>query len=382
MAFGKRIALLIFTVFILLIFAVLPVGAVESEGETLPKEYEDFLGSLDGSVTDKLPSSAFSDDPEGIGEAAAESIKPENIIGMLFDLFFEGMKDVLPTLAILLAVVILSALINILSSYFPSMSRSVEYCTRLCAFCSISGIAVSCLSSLSSYFERLFAAVASFLPLSAVLYAMGGNLNLAASSSASLTVILSICEFFCTKTVIPIFSVCLCLSLLSVFDGVGGIAGASISATIRKWYMTALSFLMIIMTFALGASNLIGSKADNLAMKGVKFAVSSFIPISGGTLSATLGNLSASVEFLRGSVGVIGIAALLLLLLPTVIELALLRGVFAISSFCASILGCSGEAKLLSEIESLYGYLEGIAALSAAVFIVAFAIFAKTATPF
>ena len=70
------------------------------------------------------------------------------------------------------------------------------------------------------------------------------------------------------------------------------------------------------------------------------------------------------------------------MLLPTIIELALLRGVFAIGSFCASTLGCGGEARLLSDIESLYGYLEGIAALSAAVFIIAFGFFAAIATPF
>ena len=382
MKIGVRVALLLLTVGIFFFGGALPVFAEEQEEESVPDEYGDFLDSLDGSVADKLPESAFSDDPNKIGEAAIESVKPESLISMILDLFFEGLKGVLPTLALLLGIVILSALGNLLASHSPSLSRAVEYCTRLCTFCAISGVAVACLGSLSLYFERLFAAVASFLPLSAVLYAMGGNLNLAAGSSASLTVILSVCEFFCTKTVIPVFCICLCLSLLSVFEGVGGAAGASISASIRKWYMTALSFLMLIMTFALGASNLMGSKADNLAMKGVKFAVSSFIPVSGGTLSATLGNLTASVEFLRGSVGVIGIVVLLLLLLPTIIELALMRGAFAISGFCASVLGCSGEARLLSELESLYGYLEGIAALSAAVFIVAFAIFAKTATPF
>lgn len=372
----------IFAVLLFFVLGAINVSANGDEGETMPPEYDDFLGALDGSVTDKLPDSIFSNNPSEIEKSAGEMIKPENIISMLFDLFFESLKKVLPILAILIGIVILSALANILSSSCGALSRAVDSCTRLCTFCAISGLAVSCVKSLSQYFDRLFASVSSFLPLSAALYAMGGNLNAAAGSSASLTVILSICEFFFTKTVIPIFCICLCLSLLSAFDGVGASAGGSISAAIRKWYMIALSFLMAIMTFALGASNLLSVKADNLAMKGMKFAVSSFIPISGGTLSSTLGNLAASVELLRGSIGVIGIVTLLLMLLPTVVELALLRGVFAISGFCASMLGCPGEARLLSDLESLYGYLEGVAALSAAVFIFGFAIFAKTATPF
>ena len=368
---------------VLLIFVGgIRASANEYEDESLPSEYADFIGSIDGSVSDKLPDSVFSDDPDALEGAAAELATPSNVLSVLVGLLSEGLQKVSPTLAILLGIVILCALVGTVASNCGGLSRSVECCTRLCMFCAISGVAVSCVETLSVYFERLFAAVASFLPLSAALFAMGGNLNAAASNSASLGVVLAVCEFFCTKTVIPVFCVCLCLSVLSAFDGVGASAGGAVSATVRKWYMTALSFVMMILTVSLGASNLLAVKADNMAMRGAKFAVSSFIPVSGGTLSSTLGTLSASVELLRGSVGVIGIVILLLLLLPTVIELALLRGVFTVSSFCASTLGCHGEAKLLSELESLYGYLEGVAALSAAVFIIAFAIFASAATPF
>ncbi len=372
-----------FVCIIAIVLSVLFGGIrVSADEESVPDEYADFIGSLDSSVTDKLPDSAFSGESEELLDAATELSQPANIISLLLQLLGEGIKNVLPTLAIMLGIVILSSLVTLIASNCGGLSRTVECCTRLCTFCAISGIAVSCIESLSLYFERLFSAVAAFLPLSAVLFAMGGNLNAAASNSASLGVVLTVCEFFCTKTVIPLFCLCLSLSLLSVFDGAGAAAGGTVSATVRKWYMTALSFLMMILTVSLGASNLLAVRADSMAMRGAKFAVSSFVPVSGGTLSSTLGTLAASIELLRGGVGVIGIVILLLLLVPTVIELALLRGVFAISGFCASTLGCSGEARLLSELESLYGYLEGIAALSAAVFIIAFGIFASVATPF
>jgi len=95
-------------------------------------------------------------------------------------------------------------------------------------------------------------------------------------------------------------------------------------------------------------------------------------------VSSTLGTLAASVELMRGAVGVIGVAVVLLLLIPIIVELALLRAVFALAAFLAGMLGCSSEHKLLNEIGSLYGYLEGVAVLSSVVFIVAFAIFAAT----
>ena len=74
----------------------------------------------------------------------------------------------------------------------------------------------------------------------------------------------------------------------------------------------------------------------------------------------------------------IGIVIILLMLVPVIVELAILRGIFSLTAFTAGMLGCAGEQRLLSEISSLYGYLEGISALASAVFLIAFAIFAAT----
>ena len=138
----------------------------------------------------------------------------------------------------------------------------------------------------------------------------------------------------------------------------------------------------MILTSSLVAQNIIASKADGMAMRGAKFAASSFIPVSGGTVSSTLGTLASSVEMIRGSVGVIGIIAIIFMLLPTVIELAIMRLICSISEFAAGMLSCTGEQRLLSEIGGLYGFLEGVAVLCSVIFIIAFAIFASVSAPF
>lgn len=368
------------TVWVILNFGVISAFAVEYD--TVPPEYSDFSDSIDGDVADKLPEGVFSDNADDINKAAGELIRPANILTMLTDLLGVKIKTVVPALALVLGIVVLSALLSAIASGSQGLSRVSEGCIRLCSFTAISGMAVGCVESLSRYFDALFKAVTGFLPLSVALYAMGGNFTTAAESGATLGITLTVCQFFCTKTVIPVFCICLCISLMSVFENNGTVAVSSVGGTLRKWYTTSLTFVMMILTCSLAGSTLLTAKADNMAMRGAKFAVSSFIPVSGGTLSSTLGTLAASVEMLRGSVGVIGIVIIIMTLLPTIIELALLRGVFAIGSFCAATLGCSGEARLLSDLDSLYGYLEGIAALSAAVFIIAFGVFASTTTPF
>ena len=367
----------------LLVLGIFSIPAGADEYETMPGEYTDFFDSIDGEISDKLPSGLHSGEKGEINAAAKELIAPAAILGMLVDALSVGIENAAPTLALVLGIVVISAILSAFARESGGLSRVVEGCIRLCTFTAISGIAVKCVESLSLYFERLFSAVAAFLPLSAARYAMGGNLTTAASSTTVMGITLTICQFFCTKTVIPVFCICLCTSMLSSLEGQEGVsAGGTVSGMIRKWYTAALAFVMMILTCSLGGSTLLSSKADNVAMRGAKFAVSSFIPVSGGAVSSTLGNLAASIELLRGSVGIIGIVIILMMLLPTLIELALLRGVFLLGGFCASTLGSNAEAKLLSQLDSLYGYLEGIAVLSAVIFIIAFGVFASVSTPF
>ena len=384
----KKRASALFLRFVVAVIALtlgIACGIIETgaeENETLPEEYKDFIGSIDGSVADKLPDGVFSDSVSDLSDAAREMTEPAKLLNLLLDILGEGISAVAPTVATLLGCLLIAAIVNAFSSNLGSLAHATEICTRLCTFCIISGTATARVGAFKEYLDSLFAAVSSFLPLCAVSYAMGGNISSAASSATSLGTVLTVCEFICTKTVIPVFALCLCLSLTSVFDGFGGQAGGTLSNLIRKWYMRALSFVMMLLTGALGAQSLITSKADNMAMRSAKFAASSFVPVSGGTVSSTLGTLAASVELLRGSIGTVGIVIIGLMLLPVIVELALLRLAFSIGGFCASLLGCSGEARLLSELDSLYGYLEGVAVLCAVVFVIALGVFASIPTPF
>ena len=349
-----------------------------STDESLPDEYGDFIDSLPDGVADKLPDSAFSSDSSDVAHAAHSLSGVSYLLGALFDSFGASLGGVLPTLSLLCGIVILSAVCRLFAANLGGLSAAVSFATRLFSYCAIAASTLASLSRLSDYFDSLFAAVASFVPLTAVLYASGGNLTQAASGTLTLGTVLSVCQLVFTKTVIPVFSVCLSMSLLSAFDGAGGVAAQSIAATVKKWYTTALAFVMMILTTSLAAQSIISVKADSAAMRGMKFAASSFIPVSGGAVSSTLGTLASSVELMRGSVGIVGVAVILILLIPTVVELAMLRLALALAASLAASLGCPCENRLLSEIDSLYGFLEGVAALSAVVFIVAFAIFAST----
>ena len=377
-----RIKISLFAVLFLVFsaaFCIVACGTDGEEAEVPSEELEGFLDALPDSVQDKLPADISGGDKGSLLSSAEEASSVFYLLGMIFEAFGGTVTELLPALALLLGIVILSAVAHSFSSNFGGgMGSAVGFACRLCSFCAIAAISVSSLSRLKEYFDSLFASVAAFVPLSGVLYAMGGNLTGAASGTVTLSATLAVCQFFFSETVIPVFCTCLALSLLSVFDGASASAASSISTTVKKCYTTAIAFITMILTAAIAAQGVLASKADGAAMRGMRFVASSFIPVVGGTVSATLGTLAASVELLRGAVGVLGIVIILMMLIPVVVYLAAMRGVLAISSFAAGMLGCSGEKRLIDEIGSLYGYLEGIAAISAVVFIIAMAVFAST----
>ena len=145
--------------FVLGIFSI-PAGA--DEYETMPGEYTDFFDSIDGEISDKLPSGLHSGEKGEINAAAKELIAPAAILGMLVDALSVGIENAAPTLALVLGIVVISAILSTFARESGGLSRVVEGCIRLCTFTAMSGIAVKCVESLSLYFERLFSAVSAF----------------------------------------------------------------------------------------------------------------------------------------------------------------------------------------------------------------------------
>ncbi|MBQ4091301.1 MAG: hypothetical protein IJC64_03180 [Clostridia bacterium] len=358
----------------------LRVGAEESG--SMPEQYGEFLGSLGGSA-DELPEGVLSDDAQEVADAARDMISPARILQMIADAFGRGIGGAIPALVSVLVIVMISAVCYSVSSFCgEGIARALDVCVRLCSFCATGGLAISCANGLKEYFDSLFGAVAAFIPLSATMYAMGGNLTSAASSAATLSVILTVCQFVCGYTVMPVFCICLCGSVTSALDGAAGSLGATVGATVRKWYTAAVAFVMSVLTAALAAQSILSSKADNAAMRGAKIAASSFVPIFGGSISSTLGTLCSSVELMRGSVGIVGIVIIFAMLLPVVTELWLMRAVFSVGAFCAGLVGCPSEQRIMSEAGALYGFLGGAALMCSAVFMIALGIFAASVTPF
>ena len=138
---------------------------------------------------------------------------------------------------------------------------------------------------------------------------------------------------------------------------------------------------MTIFTAVISAQNLLVSKADTLTGKAAKMLAANMIPLVGGTVGESLRTAGASIEYLRTSVGIVLLAAFLLLILPTLIPLCLFRLILNVSESISGFLGCDQQGKIMREISSILGYVFAIIVITSIVLLYLITVFAKCGSP-
>ena len=376
----KRLILGVLLVLDLLLWGCVTVSAEDVYTETLPQVYGDMQDAIPHDMAELLPEGLFSSNPEEALQATETLTSPDYLLRTVLDMVGLYMGDVLQLLLIMLGLLLLSALLRHLQQATGKGSEGFSFCLRLCMYTVMVAQATNMLTWVGTYFTRLGTFINGMIPVMGVLYTLGGNIGQATMSRDMLLMILGVCQYIATAVTPALCGICLACALMEAFGGHTQIKLAPLSGLCKKWYTSFLGFLMFLLTTALSVQSVLVSKADTLSMRGVKYAVGNMLPVVGGAVSGTLGSVAAGVSLLRGIAGVSGVVLLALLLLPTLLQLLLYRACYQLVSTVGGMLSCDGEAKLLGEVGSLYGYMAAAVSICALVFILALAIFAQGAT--
>ena len=371
--YGKALVLFLSLCLTFVAFSV----CVSAEGTQMPDGYRDFLDSLPSDTSDVLPEGIYSEDAGEVADAVKVMSGIEYLLSAVISCFGAGLSRILPHALTLLGVLLVGAVGSTLSAHLSGgAAGAFDICSRLVVFASVGGVAVSVLMDVKEYFTQLCAGITAFIPLSSTLYAMGGNIGAASSSGAGLLCALGVTELLSGVVVVPMFCFCIALSFIGCISAEVGVG--SLGASVKRIFLTALGFITAVLSLSLSSQTLISSKADNLAMKGARVFLGS-IPVTGGTVSSGLGTLVSGIELIRGAVGVGGIIIILILLLPVIVELWLIRGIYSTLGTVAGAFGMSQEGKLLSEVSELYGILEGVCLMCSLTFFVSMAVLCRSA---
>ncbi|MBQ7336429.1 MAG: hypothetical protein IJW92_08160 [Clostridia bacterium] len=370
--FGIKLTALIF---LLLSCFTVPVFAESDEDpftESIPEEYTDFLETVPEEILELLPDGLFSSNSEDVGNAVSEISDFSYLLQTVLSLVGFSLGDCVKLFAFLAGLLLISSVCRTVqtSLHRESVARAFSFCSTLIITVALLSKGYESIQSVSNYFSTLNTITAASIPLTGALYAIGGNLSAAAGSTASLSVFMTVLEELVGKSIVPFCSICLAFALVGSLDP--SLRIGTLSSTLKKNYTTALSFFMMLLLAMLSAQTVLGAHSDTLAMRSVKFATGNMIPVVGGSISELLRSVSAGIGYLRGTVGICALLLLLLFLLPTLIELFLVRFTWQLSASLADLLGCDSEKKLLEEFASINGYLIAAIAICSSVLILSF----------
>ncbi len=359
--------------FIVLSIFTLPISAEE----TLPEEYFDFSNSIPEDVAELLPEEFFSGNISELSESLFDVTSPKYIFGVIFDLLSGGLGGAFSLFAMLVGMLALASLLSSFTEDLISgeLKGAVNYAISICIAGAVVGLQVGRIGAVSDFFKRLVVLMNSLIPIMGALYLSGGNTIGAALASSSLLVQINLIELGVSSLVIPAVSACLALTLAdSLAAGESRLSG--LSGSIKRTLAFIFGLCSTLLMATLSAQNILASASDSAGARAVKFLAGNMIPVVGSTVGDTLRTLAASVRLMRSTVGVAGIVALALLLLPTIIELFLTRFVFNTAAAVGELLGCKSAVRLYREIASLYGYIIAAAVLSSLLCVFALTLFA------
>lgn len=323
---------------VLLLFV--PFAALAQE-ELNEAEYRSVLESFDLSSFEELDSeSRRMLDELGLSDFDYNSIVELSVSDFLLavkDVMASGLKAPLASAGAVLIIILLSSL-------FQGFKQTLGSSQISSALSTVSAVLVSLLliSGLKETLAASSAAISvsadfvyAFVPAFCIIVAASGN-TLAAFSTNTLLLSLAQALNFISKNIfIPLSN---CFLALGICSGIRNeLDLGALVENCKKYLITAVSVAATAFVSILSIKTAVASRADAIGLRSVRFAINSVVPVIGGAISEGLLSIQAYSSLIKSSVGVAGIAAVALVFLPAIIEVAFWRLFLNICSVVSQI---------------------------------------------
>ena len=164
--------------------------------------------------------------------------------------------------------------------------------------------------------------------------------------------------------------------LLGVVGNMSG-GGARLASSLRTLFGRAIGIAAAAFSGVVALQSVIASAQDNAAMRAVKYATGTLVPVVGSGVAGALGTLAGGLSYASGIVGGAGIAALLLVsVAPLAILLLLKLSLFIVISFL-EFCHAPRSAALFSSFDGALSALASVYTLTTIVCIIQVLLFMK-----
>lgn len=377
----KRL-LLPLTALLLIFCLAVPVSAGESGPEGSPDDPpDDPLDGLAGDLWEAVPEDLRPLLPEGVETGDAESIVREMDGKSLIKLMGAFLKDAsgqaLKMFASLLSVVLLGTLAERLGELMGGDHTKIfAWIFTLCAGLLIFSDLLTLWKLTREVLDEINGFMTALTALMSALYLAGGNTLTAAVHTGWISWLLLLAEKFAYVLLLPVLELSFSGTLIS--SVAGSLNLRPFVKSVRQFAAALITLVMTVLSVIMTFQTTLSAAADSAAMRAMKFAAAGSVPVIGGLVSESVRTLSGGISTMKGIVGTVGVAVVILLSLSPFLTLLMAKWVFSLGEAVARAAGGDTVASLIADAASLTGYLLAVLTLFDLFFIYSLSVFVRT----
>ncbi|MCQ2454674.1 MAG: stage III sporulation protein AE [Clostridia bacterium] len=298
-------------------------------------------------------------------------LSAENVFSQLFEICKNGFITPIKSGVSLLCIILISAG---LSSF--DFKNGVAKAVTIAATLSMALIVVaniwSCITASASALKYISGFMLSFVPIFILAVSLSGAPITGAASGGLILLSADVISYFSSSYVLPIMGGYLGLNLASSISPPHLLS--ELAEMIKKAVVWSLSFIFTVFIGVIGIQSSVNAAADSFTMKTAKFIIGTCVPIAGGALSESANTIYASMNVLKSSIGIYGVLAVAIAVIPLLVEILIWKGVLGVCNSISKGFSQTPISLFLSSINSLLSVLIAVMLFCGGLFIISLSV--------
>lgn len=360
----------------LLLFLLIPVSSYSMDYSE--EEYNKTLSSYDLSSFEKeLDADTYKMlDELGVLDFSYESITGlsfNDIVGLLKSLFQKKAELPIKSSVTVLVFILLSAFlqslkvesdnsVNMIYSTATALLVATVVLVKLTSTVSLASMAISVASNF----------VYAFIPVFCSIVVASGGITTGFSTNTTLLILAQGLSFISSNVFMPIVNCYLALGVTSSLRYELNLD--KLLSSVKKIITTCISFVSGVFVSVLSVKTAVAGRADMLGLRSIRFAINSVVPVIGSSISEGLLSIQAYSSLIKSSVGIVGVVAVALVFLPSIIEVVLWRISLTLCVIVSDVFGDKSVSAVLNAFLNTLLLINVILILSMVTTVISFGI--------
>ena len=306
------------------------------------------------SLFEELPFESRSLFPEDLDHKSLSELSLRELFSYLKSQLLQNKAALLKLFFSLLGVLLLSSLFRALS---PEGSIT-PFVSSLAVLSLIVPTAARLLLKAEETADSLRAFIVKFIPVFGGICAVSGKPLSAAAYEVSVLGFIELYSTFAQKVILPVSGIALSLSVCSCFSEKFSTEG--LQKLLKSFCSWSFIGSLTLFSILVSAKTVITSSADAVTVKTMKFLAGSLIPVVGSSLNDAYSTVYGCLGVVKSTVGLFGIAAILLAFLPPLVETMLVIFCLKCAAAAGELLGQPQAVKLLEGAGSALSMALGV----------------------